>query len=201
MYASFFVFKQKTAYEMRISDWSSDVCSSDLEVGQHGQLHARLAEAREHLLDVAEEEPVGANHQDALALEREAVRVEQVGGAVKGDDGLAGARTALHHQHAGQLGADDLVLLALDGCDDVAQAAGADLLERGDEGGLPADLTALVDDRQLAAEQPRRFAEQLVLDGQELPAAGGEVATPRSEEHTSELQSLMRISYAGFCLK
>src|SRR3546814_4502736 len=29
-YSSFFFFKQKTAYEMRISDWSSDVCSSDL---------------------------------------------------------------------------------------------------------------------------------------------------------------------------
>src|SRR3546814_16972809 len=28
--ACFFCFKQKTAYEMRISDWSSDVCSSDL---------------------------------------------------------------------------------------------------------------------------------------------------------------------------
>src|SRR3546814_12533420 len=28
-----FVFKQKTAYEMRISDWSSDVCSSDLSSG------------------------------------------------------------------------------------------------------------------------------------------------------------------------
>src|SRR3546814_6536093 len=27
-----FFFKQKTAYEMRISDWSSDVCSSDLQV-------------------------------------------------------------------------------------------------------------------------------------------------------------------------
>src|SRR3546814_1753091 len=27
----FFLFKQKTAYEMRISDWSSDVCSSDLK--------------------------------------------------------------------------------------------------------------------------------------------------------------------------
>src|SRR3546814_9836421 len=27
----FFLFKQKTAYEMRISDWSSDVCSSDLQ--------------------------------------------------------------------------------------------------------------------------------------------------------------------------
>src|SRR3546814_5962963 len=34
----FFFFKQKTAYEMRISDWSSDVCSSDLpavSLGQH----------------------------------------------------------------------------------------------------------------------------------------------------------------------
>src|SRR3546814_9348916 len=30
--AFFFFFKQKTAYEMRISDWSSDVCSSDLAV-------------------------------------------------------------------------------------------------------------------------------------------------------------------------
>src|SRR3546814_6584238 len=29
----FFLFKQKTAYEMRISDWSSDVCSSDLPQG------------------------------------------------------------------------------------------------------------------------------------------------------------------------
>src|SRR3546814_21172357 len=30
----FFFFKQKTAYEMRISDWSSDVCSSDLVAAQ-----------------------------------------------------------------------------------------------------------------------------------------------------------------------
>src|SRR3546814_14878152 len=30
VYLVFFFFKQKTAYEMRISDWSSDVCSSDL---------------------------------------------------------------------------------------------------------------------------------------------------------------------------
>src|SRR3546814_1858444 len=36
----FFFFKQKTAYEMRISDWSSDVCSSDL----FAQLYADLAE-------------------------------------------------------------------------------------------------------------------------------------------------------------
>src|SRR3546814_1334981 len=31
----FFFFKQKTAYEMRISDWSSDVCSSDLVIAHH----------------------------------------------------------------------------------------------------------------------------------------------------------------------
>src|SRR3546814_1516958 len=32
MFVVFFFFKQKTAYEMRISDWSSDVCSSDLSL-------------------------------------------------------------------------------------------------------------------------------------------------------------------------
>src|SRR3546814_5908203 len=32
VYLLFFFFKQKTAYELRISDWSSDVCSSDLLV-------------------------------------------------------------------------------------------------------------------------------------------------------------------------
>src|SRR3546814_4710765 len=34
----FFFFKQKTAYEMRISDWSSDVCSSDLTAAHEGAL-------------------------------------------------------------------------------------------------------------------------------------------------------------------
>src|SRR3546814_10698540 len=42
-YYVFFFFKQKTAYEMRISDWSSDVCSSDLAILQslsHGFMTA-----------------------------------------------------------------------------------------------------------------------------------------------------------------
>src|SRR3546814_19160106 len=49
---SFFFFKQKTAYEMRISDWSSDVCSSDLLVAvdarrPHGlDLHIRAPVTR-----------------------------------------------------------------------------------------------------------------------------------------------------------
>src|SRR3546814_6743721 len=40
----FFFFKQKTAYEMRISDWSSDVCSSDLLgiAPRHAPLITRL---------------------------------------------------------------------------------------------------------------------------------------------------------------
>src|SRR3546814_9543400 len=37
-----FFFKQKTAYELRISDWSSDVCSSDLEDAQLGRDLERL---------------------------------------------------------------------------------------------------------------------------------------------------------------
>src|SRR3546814_7570204 len=44
MISLFLFFKQKTAYEMRISDWSSDVCSSDLQAVQHlrGQPAAQI---------------------------------------------------------------------------------------------------------------------------------------------------------------
>src|SRR3546814_5435070 len=38
MTCEFFFFKQKTAYEMRISDWSSDVCSSDLSARARSRL-------------------------------------------------------------------------------------------------------------------------------------------------------------------
>src|SRR3546814_10770767 len=43
----FFFFKQKTAYEMRISDWSSDVCSSDLRF----RFGVRFVTAKAHLAD------------------------------------------------------------------------------------------------------------------------------------------------------
>src|SRR3546814_21127466 len=39
-----FFFKQKTAYEMRISDWSSDVCSSDLLLDEAGYIRAAAAQ-------------------------------------------------------------------------------------------------------------------------------------------------------------
>src|SRR3546814_3344704 len=63
---SFFFFKQKTAYEMRISDWSSDVCSSDLPlaIGQDllvGPQHQRA--------ESAEKDALLLNHLDILAVD------------------------------------------------------------------------------------------------------------------------------------
>src|SRR3546814_1904735 len=50
----FFFFKQKTAYEMRISDWSSDVCSSDLASGPGERLDAPDVEPLKRLTHEAE---------------------------------------------------------------------------------------------------------------------------------------------------
>src|SRR3546814_5105440 len=49
----FFVFKQKTAYEMRISDWSSDVCSSDLFDLTFGVTKVRNVAERDEVQAVA----------------------------------------------------------------------------------------------------------------------------------------------------
>src|SRR3546814_16682364 len=60
-YLLFFCLKQKTAYEMRISDWSSDVCSSDL---------LAAFQQRQVGVDLAEEEPgagIAAHQQGVLA--------------------------------------------------------------------------------------------------------------------------------------
>src|SRR3546814_9007852 len=46
-----FFFKQKTAYEMRISDWSSDVCSSDLCRCASGSLRGRGAKIAGRFVD------------------------------------------------------------------------------------------------------------------------------------------------------
>src|SRR3546814_3986850 len=116
-FSVFFFFKQKTAYEMRISDWSSDVCSSDLR---------------------------------QTMLVDEAPHFEMVIGELRGDTGILEHRRLV----AGRL-------------EDAAEQAGGD-----DEIGLGA-------------------VEQI----------GQRLHRQRSEEHTSELQSLMRISYAVCCLK
>src|SRR3546814_3630396 len=126
-----FFFKQKTAYEMRISDWSSDVCSSDLLLrGGEIDLLEIIVDRLDHLDNPPETKITG-------------LRVELGADVVLG--AVAGARGTLD-RFLDRLDDDPLV----------------DHLLAGDA----------VGDRE-----------------------------QRSEEHTSELQSLLRISYAVSCLK
>src|SRR3546814_4372512 len=84
----FFFFKQKTAYEMRISDWSSDVCSSDLS--RHGRLvepfqiaeqrvaHAGVVEIMARMNDRRLRPAVeGVHTQNRIALPRQPVGSEE----------------------------------------------------------------------------------------------------------------------------
>src|SRR3546814_10598019 len=61
MFVDIFFFKQKTAYEMRISDWSSDVCSSDLF--RYYLVYGAL--------DMFAEGRLEANHSHAHLVERD----------------------------------------------------------------------------------------------------------------------------------
>src|SRR3546814_6571027 len=104
--AFFFFFKQKTAYEMRISDWSSDVCSSDLqdddeEVAELVEEQAprrsarRLGELvgpvlRQPALGLAGAEAVGGVD---VEVGHQVVVVEGVGGSEEGRVGKEGVRT------------------------------------------------------------------------------------------------------------
>src|SRR3546814_5003542 len=137
----FFFFKQTTAYEMRISDWSSDVCSSDLW----------SASARS--VDPADPRPQARQLRlDVL------VAAVQVVDAV--DGGLARCHQPRQHQRrrCAQVGRH--------------HRRAAERFHPAHDRGVPLDADV------------RAQAQQF-----------------RSEEHTSELQSLMRISYAVFCLK
>src|SRR3546814_2346937 len=84
IYVVFFFFKQKTAYEMRISDWSSDVCSSDL----------CFCHRRGHTL------PIRYGRQSALA------KPELIAGIVQYHVGAAeNEATAVHMEDlAGEIG-------------------------------------------------------------------------------------------------
>src|SRR3546814_2250636 len=95
----FFFFKQKTAYEMRISDWSSDVCSSDLgRVGGRKKVMTpkRIEAARKLLasgMSAREIAPtigvsVATLYRHLPAPEQEAINAEEME-----RDGAAGAST------------------------------------------------------------------------------------------------------------
>src|SRR3546814_9859618 len=89
----FFFFKQKTAYDMRISDWSSDVCSSDLgQAGQYLQHHARADDQRQPCAGVRLSRPGRLDRRDGavpvLLVDREPA------GQGSGADALRGAERA-----------------------------------------------------------------------------------------------------------
>src|SRR3546814_10166967 len=133
---------------MRISDWSSDVCSSDLGPAleppvEHAQQPLRLVD---------------------VALQRPLVLVVLAGELVEEPD------LPEHRPDRRHLEKHPLDRLPARGC------VGGDEL---------AGLVGQVHQDRARLEQPQR-----------LPARPA-----RSEEHTSELQSLMCISYAVFCLK
>src|SRR3546814_3367824 len=99
-FVSFFFFKQKTAYEMRISDWSSDVCSSDLEGAR------RAACRREVLLGAGQEDEAGGFRRQAGPdrLPRKAGHRRRQGGAGGEARPLAGGGggcPAFRHPRAG----------------------------------------------------------------------------------------------------
>src|SRR3546814_3363572 len=84
----FFFFKQKTAYEMRISDWSSDVCSSDLARARAVFDHDWYRKSRAQLLredprDRVGRPPGGQRHD-------EPDRLAGVGGLCRGREGGQG---------------------------------------------------------------------------------------------------------------
>ncbi|MEO3791802.1 hypothetical protein ABGB14_16470 [Nonomuraea sp. B10E15] len=119
---------------------------------QRGLLDVHLAERGQDGGDVAEEGPVGAEHQHARAFEAPAVRVQQEGGPVQPDRGLAGAGGALDADRGVQGGAYEVVLLGLDGGDDVAHGAHAGAFDLGGEDPAPAFL-ALFEALVLEARQ------------------------------------------------
>src|SRR3546814_20837926 len=85
----FFFFKQKTAYEMRISDWSSDVCSSDL-------LQCRAAAAG-HMDDAVRAVALdGVGDRDDLAgCQQQPAAVAGLAAAGGVEDGTVGLEAAL----------------------------------------------------------------------------------------------------------
>src|SRR3546814_774417 len=162
----FFFFKQKTAYEMRISDWSSDVCSSDLGARQiiGRDLTKRWQSIRTKLFDEFASdldccEPVDLLVRQPLPAFRKICDIA---------DGSHARRREVEQVDDG-----DDIRARFTGDEDVCRAEIAVRASKPVQGFDR--LRDLVDDRGR-------------IDGIDDVELG-----QRSEEHTSELQSLMRI--------
>src|SRR3546814_1304613 len=158
-----FLFKQKTAYGMRSSDGSSDVCSSDLD-----DITAHLRRQPQSAMEIAQ----AGQADGALALARTRLR-EGVAAYVDGDAGLA---------------RDKVLSAYLDGVEPAEPLIGTrdTALLRELETAMASVRAAIGNGADAAEVQARAEAAEALL--------GRAEATIRSEEHTSELQSLMRHS-------
>jgi hypothetical protein len=154
------------------------------EILDRGVPDLRLAQRREHGGDMLEERRVRPDHEHARAAEPLPVGVEQPGRAVQADGGLARAGGALDADGDGDVRADDLVLLRLDGGDDVAHRADAGALDLAGE------------DRRVAAVREQnpgvgvmgagggdgRRVEDLVLVGRDAAVLDAEPPAPGDTE-------------------
>src|SRR3546814_5764054 len=156
---------------MRISDWSSDVCSSDLP-GDAAQLRGACEVGV--VGDDADGDAVAARALGGEGAAVADVTVLGVAGERHGHDGGISELFALAHRAVVELHLD---------------VVGRQRSER--HHGLRPTVHADVGHGDVEVD---------VVDVHTLEP-GPHPLLPRSEEHTSELQSLMRISYAGFCLK
>src|SRR3546814_2652598 len=64
----FFFFKQKTAYEMRIREWSSDVCSSDLNINRYRIVQESVTNALRHAQETEIDISLGKKRNGDLKL-------------------------------------------------------------------------------------------------------------------------------------
>ncbi len=187
------------------------------------QRHPALPQRRQDVLDVAQEQGVGPDHQHPLAFQGETVRIEKVCRTVQGHRRLAGTGAALDDHDAQERRADDLVLLPLDGGHDVPHDPGPGPFERGQEGAgaaeLELELSALAVGALAvgpampvlvgptgaagpvgAGDRPvrrRGGAEPLVLDPHDPPTLGGEVATQDQPHRVPARGSVERLGHRG----
>src|SRR3546814_10236167 len=174
----FFFFKQKTAYEVRISDWSSDVCSSDLPLRRAGGDRAGM---------------VAAGSRRAADP-----RLLSFGGCARPPFLGVPQWTARPGERASALVCAWAVRMT--GYAELAAATNFSFLRGASQ---PADMVAQAISLGLQGIgiADRNTVAGVVRAHVALRKARAQAKEDRSEEHTSELQSLMRISYAVFFLK
>src|SRR3546814_3573305 len=184
---SFFFFKQKTAYEMRISDWSSDVCSSDLTARQRSG-------NRGIVMAVTGNWKLATSLILASSLARCAASAPMSRGLPPVQVTASGETQPVGTNRADA--ADDPAIWV-----DPANPGHALIVATDKKAGLHVyDLTG----KDLAFIEGG-LVNNVDIAGDIIVASdrndGVNAHLARSEEHTSELQSLMRTSYAVFCLK